>query len=558
MHLDVAGAATGGNAETNGVSHVYKRLTLLFSLLTLAGIFATAPMAAASQTPRTAPAVHHATVINLHRAFEARLGHTKPGKVAGIVYARGKQPKAHVQGPQACSEPDCPLAYQGGLIQQNPQVYLLLWGQHWTSDPNQAASAAYLENFYNGLGMQPQDHWSTTTSQYGDSSGVPTFSGSVYMGAWLDNSTPPTGATQSQLAAEADAFASSQGIGDLNDTQIVVATQSGTCPQGFYAPSCAGGSGDYCAWHSSSNEPFTNLPYILDAGANCGEDYVNPNGTHDGFSIVGGHEYAETITDPYPDSGWIDLNDPAGGEVGDKCAWTTPNGDVTLATGSFAMQSLWSNAAKACVMATQPNTNPLSVSKSGTGSGTVTSVPAGIHCGAVCTASFPAGTSVTLTAKPAAGTTFTGWNGACVGMAHKTCTVTMNGSQTVSASFTGSSHLYQETSATYQGNWIVSKCSCYSGGTDKYSTVKGAFATFTFTGKLIQFVSEQSAARGSFKVYIDGVLKGTVSNYSTVPHNAVVVWQHSFTKSGKHTLKIVNVGTSGHNRIDADAFVVGT
>lgn len=200
----------------------------------------------------------------------------------------------------------------------------------------------------------------------------------------------------------------------------------------------------------------------------------------------------------------------------------------------------------------------LSVTKSGTGSGTITSTPAGISCGTSCSANYPAGTSVTLTAKPAAGTTFTGWNGACVGMAHKTCTVTMNGSQNVSASFTGSSHLYQETSATYQGNWIVSKCPCYSGGTDKYTTVKGAFTTFTFTGKLIQFVSERSVARGSFKVYIDGVLKGTVSNYSTVPQNAVVVWQHSFTASGKHTLKIVNVGTSGHNRIDADAFVVGT
>jgi hypothetical protein len=136
--------------------------------------------------------------------------------------------------------------------------------------------------------------------------------------------------------------------------------------------------------------------------------------------------------------------------------------------------------------------------------------------------------------------------------------VGVNGSETLSASFTGSSHLYQETSATYQGNWIVSKCSCYSGGTDKYTTVKGALAKFTFTGNLIQFVSERSVARGSFKVYIDGVLKATVSNYSAVPQNAVVVWQHSFTKSAKHTLKIVNVGTSGHSRIDADAFVVGT
>src|SRR5439155_65795 len=58
----------------------------------------------------------------------------------------------------------------------------------------------------------------------------------------------------------------------------------------------------------------------------------------------------------------------------------------------------------------------LTVSKTGTGSGTVTSSPAGISCGTTCSASFTSGTMVTLTAAPAAGSTFTGWSGGgCAG-----------------------------------------------------------------------------------------------------------------------------------------------
>ncbi len=75
----------------------------------------------------------------------------------------------------------------------------------------------------------------------------------------------------------------------------------------------------------------------------------------------------------------------------------------------------------------------LTVNKSGAGSGTVASTPAAINCGTSCSASFTYGTSVTLNASPAAGSTFNGWSGACSGTG--ACTVLVNQSQTVSASF---------------------------------------------------------------------------------------------------------------------------
>jgi uncharacterized repeat protein (TIGR02543 family) len=73
------------------------------------------------------------------------------------------------------------------------------------------------------------------------------------------------------------------------------------------------------------------------------------------------------------------------------------------------------------------------VTKAGSGSGTVTSSPAGIDCGATCAASFPNGTMVTLTATPDAGSTFTGWIGDCTGTGP--CTVTMDQDRAVTASF---------------------------------------------------------------------------------------------------------------------------
>jgi Divergent InlB B-repeat domain len=76
----------------------------------------------------------------------------------------------------------------------------------------------------------------------------------------------------------------------------------------------------------------------------------------------------------------------------------------------------------------------LTVSKAGTGSGTVSSTPAGITCGTTCSGTFASGTAVTLTATPATGSTFTGWNGACTGTG--SCSVTLTSAATVTATFT--------------------------------------------------------------------------------------------------------------------------
>jgi hypothetical protein len=72
------------------------------------------------------------------------------------------------------------------------------------------------------------------------------------------------------------------------------------------------------------------------------------------------------------------------------------------------------------------------------GSGTVTSSPAGIDCGTTCTSSVRWGSTVTLTAGAAAGSTFSGWRGACSGTA-TTCTVRMDQARAVTAEFSAQS-----------------------------------------------------------------------------------------------------------------------
>jgi hypothetical protein len=75
----------------------------------------------------------------------------------------------------------------------------------------------------------------------------------------------------------------------------------------------------------------------------------------------------------------------------------------------------------------------LTVTKKGGGSGTVSSAPAGIDCGALCAAFLEEGTKVTLTAVADSGSEFTGWSGACSGTG--SCVVVLAAEAEVAADF---------------------------------------------------------------------------------------------------------------------------
>jgi YVTN family beta-propeller protein len=153
------------------------------------------------------------------------------------------------------------------------------------------------------------------------------------------------------------------------------------------------------------------------------------------------------------------ISSPAGincSATSNQCATMFPDGTQVTLTASAAAGSTfagWSgggcSGTGTCVATLLANTMVtatfnvipsfmLSVVPSSSGSGTVTSTPSGINCGATCNASFQTGTQVVLGAAAASGSTFAGWSGGgCAGT--QTCTVTLSANTTVNASFVANS-----------------------------------------------------------------------------------------------------------------------
>lgn len=269
-----------------------------------------------------------------------------------------EQAQPHIFKPvgQANASTTNDLYYHGGVggigVETAPKVYLVLWGSQWNNnDPS--GESAILQSFFSGVGGSK---WFNSVTQYcqGVTSGTFFCNGAgtaagnpsgIFGGVWADNaSAAPHRPSQSQLAGEAVRAAQHFGntsAGSNASVQYVVATATGNSASGF--------GHQYCAWHSSTSSSvgtvaYTNLPYITDAGASCGANF-NGLGADAGITIVAGHELAETVTDQFPNGGWLDSS---GAENGDKCAWISSGqgaaADTSLSTGSFPVQSLWSNA----------------------------------------------------------------------------------------------------------------------------------------------------------------------------------------------------------------------
>jgi hypothetical protein len=120
-------------------------------------------------------------------------------------------------------------------------------------------------------------------------------------------------------------------------------------------------------------------------------------------------------------------------------------GDCSAA-GTAAAFNLVMDADKDCIatFAGPPGSLDLTVQTTGTGSGVVTSTPAGISCEVTCTAAFPANETVILFAQPLSGanaSAFDGWTGCdrlrqVPGDSIPACEVDMNASRSVAAAFT--------------------------------------------------------------------------------------------------------------------------
>jgi Divergent InlB B-repeat domain len=155
----------------------------------------------------------------------------------------------------------------------------------------------------------------------------------------------------------------------------------------------------------------------------------------------------------------------------------------------------------------------LTVAPGGTGSGSVTSSPAGIDCGTTCSASFPSGTQVVLTAAVATGSRFAGWSGgSCSGDA-TTCTVTLTAGTTVHANFN-----QQETFAVAKGGSGAGTVTSSPGGISC-----GTTCSATFDQSTIVTLTENPSAGSRFGGWSGGGCSGTASTCAVTLSSSVAV-----------------------------------
>jgi beta-N-acetylhexosaminidase len=146
------------------------------------------------------------------------------------------------------------------------------------------------------------------------------------------------------------------------------------------------------------------------------------------------------------------------------------------------------------------------------------------------------------------------------GIRYRYAAAATDGAGNVSAQVYGPSfrlRRIQESDAAirYRGGWRMAADALASGDGLAYSTSAGATATIAFTGSSVSWAAVRGPARGSAAVYVDGTFAGKVNLHSLTRQDRQVVFARSWGESGAHRIRIVNLGTDAHPRIDVDAFV---
>jgi hypothetical protein len=229
-------------------------------------------------------------------------------------------------------------------------------------------------------------------------------------------------------------------------------------------------------------------------------------------------------------------------------------------SGTGTCQVTMSNNKSVTAAFSLSTTYQLSVTKAGTGSGTVTSSPAGITCGATCSANFAFGSQVTLTATPGTGSSFSGWSGAgCAGTG--TCLVTMDAAKSVTATFTPAATTTEESDPGVQfDGWVGFTDAAANGGAYRASKTAKDTSKFVFSGTAVTWISRSGPNRGMASVTIDGVSVGTFDLYASTAGSFSQTF--SGLAAGSHAIVVKALGTKNASSTDTwvpiDAFTVGS
>lgn len=302
-----------------------RKLSLFAGALVCAATLASS-LTASAGVARLAPGAHQMPPMML------------PHSVGSKIFMPTRS-RSHWAG-ECCGK----LVYGGGPVLNDPKMYVILWGFKKAGDPDKIAKL--MKKFAKAVGGTP---WLNTVTQYysGSASNPNYITNPTKLGkVWEDNTNAvPSHPTDTQVQAEAAQGVNHFGF-DPNGAYIVVSPYNND-PQGFLTEG-------WCSYHGATQTSkgiasYTNMPYLPDGGQDCGAGIVTAPSDElsadEGQTIVTGHEFAESVTDPQPASGWYN---GAYGEIGDECAWTNVL-NSPMGKGSFTTQPLFSNATDSCV-----------------------------------------------------------------------------------------------------------------------------------------------------------------------------------------------------------------
>ncbi|HEU5252352.1 MAG TPA: PASTA domain-containing protein [Solirubrobacterales bacterium] len=226
---------------------------------------------------------------------------------------------------------------------------------------------------------------------------------------------------------------------------------------------------------------------------------VNKTGTGSGTvtSSFGGIDCGATCSAPFYKGEKVTLT-PTASSGSEFKEWT----GACTGTGACEVTFDEAKSVGAVFDSTSTPSFTLSVSKSGTGSGTVTSNPSGINCGPTCSAEFTEGTVVTLTPAADSGSEFKEWTGACTGTG--ACEVTMSAAKSVGAKF--------DLEPTPEFTLSVSKSGTGSGNV----TCDGGACASSYTQGTTVTLAAQAASGSSFTGWSGAGCSGTGSCVVTI------------------------------------------
>ncbi|HEX8970901.1 N-acetylmuramoyl-L-alanine amidase, partial [Oryzihumus sp.] len=115
--------------------------------------------------------------------------------------------------------------------------------------------------------------------------------------------------------------------------------------------------------------------------------------------------------------------------------------------------------------------------------------------------------------------------------------------------------IVQETAATRYGSWSTRSSSSYLGGYSLSTSALNASLTWKFTGRSVAWVVSRASSSGQAAVYVDGVKVATVDLRSSTTMYRNAIWAKTWTTAATHTVKVVNLATSGRPTITTDGIV---